>query len=71
MRQYTFVIGTPNPYVNRTISLTVVGESESAAQGRAASALWRKFRGSPAQAERTIKRTPAIVGPELEGFELR
>jgi hypothetical protein len=71
MRQYTYVIGTPNPYAVRTISLTVVAEDESAAQHRASVKLHERYGGSHALPVRAIKRTPAIVGKELESFELR
>ena len=76
MKQFTFVIGTPNSLVNRGISVTVVAEDLDAAQRRAARAIvdgLRPYGGvSVETALHTVKRTPPIEHRKpLESFELR
>lgn len=76
MKQFTFVIGTPNNLVNRGISVTVVAEDLDSAQRRAARAIVDGLRPysiyvSEMTALHTVKRTPEIVGKSLERFELR
>lgn len=71
MKQYTFVIGTPNDIVNRTISITVVADGEYTARQRAAHTGYGHFGGGFNNWVRLVNRTPPIVGKELETIEVR
>lgn len=70
MKQYTFVIGSPNQaYKNRTISLTVVAPHRNAAEARAEAMLEAKFGGNWFL---TVRQTPVIEHrEELETIEIR